>query len=247
MGCIERVPETSVVRLGYEGDVATARELKAEQLTERAFKPLLRSTNVLRALFHRGAVVTVGEADRVFYDEMNHRLDHVGRGVADALILNGQGKDSIDQLVLPLRQTGIPAAVVVDLDVVGRSGKPGPAGTKLLAACGIPVDARPQLSNERAWLAEVLDLAPVDVDRPAVKWGGIERLEGEDRVRAAASSREAAVADLLVTRWQVWMVSVGSRRSSPRPAPADARPGGRRPFRPRTGTAPLPAPAAARR
>ena len=111
MGCIERVPETSVVRLGYEGDVATARELKAEQLTERAFKPLLRSTNVLRALFHRGAVVTEGEADRVFYDEMNHRLDRVGRGVADALILNGQGKDSIDQLVLPLRQTGIPAAV----------------------------------------------------------------------------------------------------------------------------------------
>ncbi len=217
MGCIERVPETSVVRLGYEGDVATARELKAEQLTERAFKPLLRSTNVLRALFHRGAVVTEGEADRVFYDEMNHRLDHVGRGVADALILNGLGKDSIDQLVLPLRQTGI------------------------------PVDARPQLSDERTWLAEVLDLAPVDVDRPAVKWGGIERLEGEDRVRAAASSREAAVADLLVTRWQVWMVSVGSRRSSPRPAPADARPGGRRPFRPRTGTAPLPAPAAARR
>jgi hypothetical protein len=246
MGCIERIPETSVVRLGYEGDVTTARELKAEQLTERAFKPLLRSTNVLRALFHRGAVVTVGEADRVFYDEMNHRLDHVGRGVADALILNGQGKDSIDQLVLLLRQTGIPAAVV-DLDVVGRSGTPGPAGTKLLAACGIPVDARPQLSNERAWLAEVLDLAPVDAARPAVKWGGIERLEGEDRVRAAASSREAAVADLLVTRWQVWMVSVGSRRSSPRPAPANARPGGRRPFRPRTGTAPLPAPAAARR
>ena len=217
MGCIERVPETSVVRLGYEGDVATARELKAEQLTERAFKPLLRSTNVLRALFHRGAVVTVGEADRVFYDEMNHRLDRVGRGVADALILNGLGKDSIDQLVLPLRQTGI------------------------------PVDARPQLSDERTWLAEVLDLAPVDVDRPAVKWGGIERLEGEDRVRAAASSREAAAADLLVTRWQVWMVSVGSRRSSPRPAPAYARPSGRRPFRPRTGIAPLPAPAAARR
>jgi hypothetical protein len=51
MGCIERVPETSVVRLGYEGEVATARELKAEQLTERALKPLLRSTNVLRALF----------------------------------------------------------------------------------------------------------------------------------------------------------------------------------------------------
>ena len=61
MGCIERVPETSVVRLGYEGDVATARELKAEQLTERAFKPLLQSTNVLRALFHRGAVVTEGK------------------------------------------------------------------------------------------------------------------------------------------------------------------------------------------
>jgi hypothetical protein len=217
MECIERVPETSVVRLGYEGDVTTARELKAEQLTERAFKPLLRSTNVLRALFHRGAVVTEGEAYRVFYDEMNHRLDHVGRGVADALILNGQGKDSIDQLVLPLRQTGIRG------------------------------DARPQLSDERTWLAEVLDLAPVDVDRPAVKWGGIERLEGEDRVRAAASSREAAAADLLVTRWQVWMVSVGSRRSSPRPAPAYARPSGRRPFRPRTGTAPLPTPAAARR
>jgi hypothetical protein len=217
MGCIERIPETSVVRPGYEGDVATARELKAELLTERAFKPLLRSTNVLRALFHRGAVVTEGEAYRVFCDEMNHRLDRVGRGVADALFLNGLGKDSIDQLVLPLRQTGIRG------------------------------DARPQLSNERAWLAEVLDLAPVDAARPAVKWGGIERLEREDRVRAAASSREAAVADLLVTRWQVWMVSVGSRRSSPRPAPANARPGGRRPFRPRTGTAPLPAPAAARR
>ena len=56
MEYIERVPETSLVRLGYEGDVATAREPKAEQLTERTFKLLLRSTNVLRALFHRAGV-----------------------------------------------------------------------------------------------------------------------------------------------------------------------------------------------
>jgi len=60
--------------------------------------------------------------DRAFYDEMNRRLELKSRGIKDALFLNGQNKQTIYRLIQPLRRLGIPAAAVVDLDMIKESG-----------------------------------------------------------------------------------------------------------------------------
>src|SRR5690606_24595109 len=74
MGCLESGSDTAVVRLDYENGVATARQLPADEVQKVAQDPFLRSTDVLRALFHRGAVICESDTDRVVYDEVNHRL-----------------------------------------------------------------------------------------------------------------------------------------------------------------------------
>ncbi len=90
MGCLETVQDTSVVRLTYEEGAATARALAAMEVGRMARDPLLRSTNVLSALFHRAAVVCESDTDRAFYNEMNRRLVTRDRGIRDALFLNAQ-------------------------------------------------------------------------------------------------------------------------------------------------------------
>lgn len=117
-GCLESGVETTVVRLTFVAGIATARVLDAATLTSLIRHPLIRSTQAWNALFHGGAVITEGDTDRAFYDEINRRLVEEQRGIADALFLNAQNKQTVSLLVEPLRKIGIPAAAIVDLDVV---------------------------------------------------------------------------------------------------------------------------------
>lgn len=129
MGCLEAGPTTTVVRLGYHDRIATARQLSADTLHRVMNDPLLRSSRVLDALFHRSAVVCEGDSDQAFYDEINERLrreNEHGNGTEryarDCLFINSHGKSSIDRLVGMLRTMGIPTAAVVDLDVLQDAG-----------------------------------------------------------------------------------------------------------------------------
>lgn len=119
MGSIQAGGSVNVVRLSYRDGIATARTLPPGRLMEIMRDPLLRSTGVLRALFHVGAVVTEADADRAFYEEINTRLaTHEGGGALDSVFLNAQNKQTIRRIVGPLREMGIPAAAVVDLDIL---------------------------------------------------------------------------------------------------------------------------------
>ena len=130
MGCLEASRSTTVVRLNYHDNrTPTARSLSADTLHRVMNDPLLRSSRVLNALFHRSAVVCEGDSDQAFYDEINERLrrEHEGgntkeRYLRDCLFINSHGKDSIDRLMGMLRTMGIPAAGVVDLDVLQDAG-----------------------------------------------------------------------------------------------------------------------------
>lgn len=189
MGCLESGSDTAIVRLGYEDEVATARELSAAEVRRLAQDPLLRSTDVLRALFHRGAIVCESDGDRVVYDEMNRRLLEVGRGVQDVLFLNTLGKDSVHRVVGPLRQLGVPAAALVDLDMIQPRG----SWHDLLAACGVPEARRWELETERTQVREALAGLPREEgSENPLKRGGISALEGDDRRRAEEFLRELA-------------------------------------------------------
>lgn len=118
MGCIEATPNLSIVRLNYENNLATARSITPIDLRKLMHDPLLRSAQALRGLFHRCVIVTEADKDRAFYEEVNHRLQDQSRGISDALFLNAQNWQTIPRIVKPLRVLGIPAAAVMDLDVV---------------------------------------------------------------------------------------------------------------------------------
>lgn len=119
MGCVQSGQKVNVVRLTWREGVATARLLGAGKLDTMMRDPLLRSTGVLGALFHEGAIVCEADADRVFYSEINERLLAARAGGADGcLFLNAQNKQTIRRIVRPLREMGIPAVAITDLDIL---------------------------------------------------------------------------------------------------------------------------------
>jgi energy-coupling factor transporter ATP-binding protein EcfA2 len=122
MGCVQAGKSVNVVRLTYKQGIPTARLLEAAKLEEMMRNPFLRSSGVLSVLFHEGAVICEADTDRAFYHEINERLVEFSKDGSDSCVfLNSNGKDTLRSLLQPLRAMGIPAATIVDLDVI----KPG--------------------------------------------------------------------------------------------------------------------------
>lgn len=180
IGCLETA-DTSVVRLTYEAGTATARTLSSLELAVMTRDALLRSTGVLSALFHRGAVVTESDADRAFYDEMNRRLLSANRGIRDAVFLQAQNRQTIHRIVGPLRHIGIPAAAIVDLDILEDGGTDWKS---TLDACQIPPNQRAHLEAERKYLANVFPGMPKTRGAKPIKNQGLSGLGVADRRRA---------------------------------------------------------------
>jgi predicted ATPase len=135
MGCVQSGKELNIVRLTYKEGSATARLLPSQRLQTMMRDPLLRSTGVLGALFHEGAIVCEADSDRSFYQEVNERILSFDKDGADnCLFLNTQGKQTVCRIVEPLREMGIPAAAIVDLDII----KKGDELKALLKSCFVP-------------------------------------------------------------------------------------------------------------
>ncbi|WP_028876950.1 AAA family ATPase [Teredinibacter turnerae] len=135
MGCVQSGQKINIVRLTYTNGVATARHLASEQLFKMMRNPLLRSTGILGAMFHESVIVSEADSDRAFYQEVNERLNQFGDdGAKDSLFINAQNKQTIGRIVAPLRNMGIPAAAIVDLDIIKKGGE----FKELCKACNIP-------------------------------------------------------------------------------------------------------------
>ncbi len=135
LGCVAGSPEVNIVRLTYKGGKPTARLLKHERLQEIIKSPLMRSTGVLSALFHEGAIVCEGDSDRALYQEVNDRIASVEKtNYSEALFINAHSKQSTSKIAGPLREMGIPAAVIVDFDVL----KPNDEFKNILNELNIP-------------------------------------------------------------------------------------------------------------
>lgn len=133
MGCIASGTKMNIVRLTFQSGVATARLLPYEKLLPLMRDPVMRSAGALGALFATSAVVCEADGDRAFYEEINTRLTEAGMpAVEDALFLNVNGKNAVHKIVKPLRELGVPAAVIVDLDILDEGLK------VVLDACYVP-------------------------------------------------------------------------------------------------------------
>lgn len=173
MGCVESGAPVNVIRLTNDLPRPAASEIASEEVGRLMSDPLLRSTGVLSALFHRSAIVCEGDSDRAFYDEVNRRLldSTPPSGAIDAVFLNAHNKQTLWRIVAPLRRVGIPAAAIGDLDMI----KSGSQLEELLVACNVPEAVRQALGQLRGQVARRFE------DAEIAPSAGISSLTGERR------------------------------------------------------------------
>lgn len=179
MGCIQSGAPINIVRLTYRSGVATARVLPSAKLLTLMRNPLLRSTGVLGGIFYEHVVVSEADADRAFYHEINARLNALtpSEGIPNALFVNAQNRQTVDQIIKPLRELGIPAAAAIDIDVIKEGGT---VFSRLLEAAFVPPIDQRSLAAARSALKGAFDATGKDMTFD----GGIQLLNS-DEVEAA--------------------------------------------------------------
>lgn len=181
MGCIQSGAPINIIRLTYRDRAATARILPSNELLELMRNPLLRSTGVLSGLFYEFIIVTESDADRAFYQEINERLLRFkpAWGIPNCLFINAQNKQTIPTILRPLRKLGIPAAGIVDIDVIKDKGK---VWKNLLSGVNIPDILQESLANIRG----AVELAMEKTGRDMKRDGGITILDRKDQEAATS-------------------------------------------------------------
>ena len=179
MGCIQSGVPVNIVRLTYKHKIATARILPKNDVLKLMRDPLLRSTGVLEGLFYENVVVTEGDTDRAFYQEINERLLQFkpAWGIPNCLFLNAQNKQTIRKIIKPLRELGIPAAGIVDIDVLKEGGQ---VWTSFLKSGFVPDVSHSPLSEQR----NALKMKLVSTGKDMKIDGGVNLLGKDDKEAA---------------------------------------------------------------
>ncbi|GLU44697.1 ATP-dependent nuclease [Allomuricauda sp. NBRC 101325] len=176
MGCIQSGSPLNIVRLTYKDNLATARILPKNKILDLMRNPLLRSTGVLNGLFYECVIVTEADSDRAFYNEINERLlaESDERGIVNCLFINAQNKQTVWDIVHPLRELGIPAVGIVDIDVLKEGGQ---VFSKPLNGAFIPEPSHEAFHNQRQTLKTAFDTSGQNMKRD----GGVEILDDPNK------------------------------------------------------------------
>jgi hypothetical protein len=207
MGCVQGGAQINIIRVTYNYETATARLLTKEKLTPLMRNPLLRSIGVLNALFYNAVIVTEGDADRAFYQEINDRLLQSGdrRGIEGCLFLNAQNKQTVWDIVKPLRELGIPAAGIVDIDVLKEGGT---VWQKPMEGAFIPQIQHQAIATQRAALLRSFEQSGKDMKRD----GGLDVLSGGDKDACESFFRQLSEYGIFVVpvgEIEAWLVNLG--------------------------------------
>lgn len=176
MGCIQSGAPVNIVRLTYRSEVATARVLSNSDILPLMRNPLLRSTGVLGGLFYEFVIVTESDADRAFYQEINERLLRYKPelGILNCLFLNAQNKQTVHVIIKPLRELGIPAVGIVDVDILKDGGQDW---TNFLKGGFVPKLEHESLAISRNSVKQEMDKTGKNMKRD----GGVDILSGSDK------------------------------------------------------------------
>lgn len=210
MGCLSSGVPIDVVRLTHRANNGTAQLLPSSRLSQMMNDPLLRSVGVVSALFYEAAVVVEADSDRAFYEEVNNRLNlYSPPCVRHATFLNAHNKQTAAEIVKELRQVGVPAALIVDIDWVKEDGQ---VCAKYFNAAGIPEGLRQGLRHTRQCVRDYLSRASINYKRD----GGIELLSGEQLATAVSFFTQMEEYGLFTVRTgelESWLPSLNCRRS----------------------------------
>ncbi len=213
MGCIQSGAPVNIVRLTYRNQVSTARILPSAEILELMRNPLLRSTGVLSGLFYEFVVVTESDADRAFYQEVNERLLRAkpAWGIPNCLFINAQNKQTVPTILRPLRRLGIPAAGIVDVDVLKEGGT---VWSTLLSGAFVPELSHASLATQRAAINQALESTGKNMKRD----GGLAIL-GETEREAAQNLLDQLAAYGVFTvpggELESWLNSLGATGHGP--------------------------------
>jgi hypothetical protein len=214
MGCIRSGVPVNIIRLTYRAGVPTARILSNNEILHLMRNPLLRSIGVLSALSYEFVVVTESDADRAFYQEINERLLQYKPelGIPNCLFLNAQNKQTVQIILKPLRELGIPAAGIVDVDILKNGGKDW---TNFLAGGFIPTIEHQSLGGIRSSIKSKIDSTGKDMKND----GGVEILSGSDKEAANNLFDKLGEYGLFVVRrgeLESWLQNLGAPGHGPR-------------------------------
>jgi predicted ATP-dependent endonuclease of OLD family len=210
MGCLESTEDINLVRLTYEDEIATAAKLEAAKIKELFKQPILRSTGVIQSLFHPAVIITEGDSDRIVYEEINRQLMEQNEHSKDVLFLKTSGKSSIYKIIKPLRELGIPAVAIVDLDFIKSEHQKD--WDNLIKACQI--DAI-NINSKRKQVLEIF-FKNTRVSEP-IKNGGINNLTDQDKKIAEDFLDELALYGLYVVpigEVEDWGEEIGIKKPS---------------------------------
>ncbi len=179
MGCVRSNAAVNIVRLTYSQGEATARLLPNEKLLQIMRNPLLRSTKVVDGLFYDAVIVTEADTDRAFYQEINERLLSYSpeKGIANCLFINAQNKQTVYQIIKPLRELGIPAVAIVDIDILKEGGQ---VWSNFLGSGFVPEISKKSLGPMRQEIKNKFDCLGIDMK----KQGGVSELPCEEKEAA---------------------------------------------------------------
>lgn len=172
-----------------------------------------RSTGVLDGLLYESVVVTESDSDRAFYQEINERLlrENSGRGIPSCLFLNAQNKQTIHHIVKPLRELGIPAVGIVDVDILKDGGR---AWADFLKGGVIPEVSHNGLGHIRSAIRKKCDESGKDMKRQ----GGVGILGNDDREAATNLFAQLGDYGLFVVEGgelESWLTSLGATGHGP--------------------------------
>lgn len=205
MGCVQATKDVRVVRLEYSNGVSRGRMVDPVQL-EKLFKsPLMRSANAVAGLFYDGVVVTESDNDRAFYAEIYNRLLATSGDLPSVLFINAQNKQTIKDIIGPLRQFGVPAAAVSDIDIVKDGGK---TWGDWLEAAQLPAALHSGYAAQRAAVKGCFEASGKDMKTA----GGVANLSGGDRLAADQLFDVLAEYGVFVVRrgeLEDWLPSLG--------------------------------------
>ncbi|MFK5948844.1 MAG: AAA family ATPase [Methylococcales bacterium] len=213
MGCIQSGAPVNIVRLTYRDNVATARILPNDDILRLMRNPLLRSTGVLSGLFYESVIVTESDTDRAFYQEINERLLRFKPelGIPNCLFINAQNKQTVQTILRPLRELGISAVGIVDVDILKEGGS---VWTNFLKGGFVPEISQQPLSHIRASLKKKLEETGQDMKRH----GGIAILDHSDKQAAIDLFDQLDAYGLFTVRHgelEYWLASLGANGHGP--------------------------------
>lgn len=215
MGCIETTKNINLVRLTYEKEQATATQLDAEKIQILFKQPILRSAGVIQGLFHPATIVSEGHSDRIIYEEINRLLNEKQQGIVDALFIMSGDKNRIHKIIKPLRDIGIPAVAIVDLDFIDNDSSSGNCWSDLINACGVSGDNLAAINNMRTCVLDAF--SKIKLSKP-IKNQGINNLSCHDKELAKDLLKALALYGLFIVpigEVEDWGVELDIQKPSP--------------------------------